>query len=174
MLTADITDAYPVLPPAAGADRWFARVTGGEGGNFDSFTITTDGLSYAATRAPRLDEIDGVAARPAPAGAGGQPPLDGEPRRRRPAGGAQPAQRRLGHARRGDRQLVALSPDITVGGRRPRGHERPWASGEQLVLTGPTVTVAQATTLPAAGGLQLSDKVESWACPSPSMSPGRC
>lgn len=54
VLTEDITDDYALLPPAAGATRWYAVVQSTSAGTVDAFTIDYGGESYAATALPDL------------------------------------------------------------------------------------------------------------------------
>lgn len=54
-VSADITDLYALLPPAAGELRWFASVTSSAEGRVDDFIITYGGESYEATTLPPLD-----------------------------------------------------------------------------------------------------------------------
>lgn len=50
--TADITDAYPYLPPAAGEQRWWARVDTAVSGEITDFNVRYDGMDYASIALP--------------------------------------------------------------------------------------------------------------------------
>lgn len=53
-LSADITDAFAYLPPAA-SGRWFLTVDSSAGGSLDEATLTWDGVDYAATVLPAVE-----------------------------------------------------------------------------------------------------------------------
>lgn len=53
-LEADLTEFYADLPPAAGPDRWFARVLSGAAGDVLDLSFTVGGETYAATVLPAL------------------------------------------------------------------------------------------------------------------------
>ncbi len=66
-VSVDITDQGDLLPPAAGALRWFVRASPEVDGSFDTFTITYDGVDYAATVLPAvLAEGEALAYVPEP------------------------------------------------------------------------------------------------------------
>ena len=50
--SADITDAWPYLAPAAGDLRWWVVAESSSGGAIQDFTLDFDGTSYASTEAP--------------------------------------------------------------------------------------------------------------------------
>lgn len=52
---ADLTDLYALLPPAAGANRWFARIDAGVAGQVDSFAIEVGGVTQSATVLPTIE-----------------------------------------------------------------------------------------------------------------------
>ncbi len=53
-LSADLTDYFAYLPPAAGPDRWFARVLSSATGDVDDVTLSVGGEDYSATELPAL------------------------------------------------------------------------------------------------------------------------
>ncbi len=66
--TADITDAYASLPPAAGALRWWLRVDTAEGGTVTDFAINYDATDYVSTDTPSAvaSDNEGVIYLPEP------------------------------------------------------------------------------------------------------------
>lgn len=57
-LEADVTDYYASLPPAAGAERWFARVDSSAAGQIQSFELEYNGETYASSTPLTLDLAD--------------------------------------------------------------------------------------------------------------------
>lgn len=66
--SADITDAYDWLPPAAGVERWWLRVDTAEGGTVTDFAINYDGQDYVSTDTPSAvaSDNEGVIYLPEP------------------------------------------------------------------------------------------------------------
>ncbi|MFN7146303.1 MAG: choice-of-anchor J domain-containing protein, partial [Myxococcota bacterium] len=52
VLSVDITDQGALLPPAAGALRWYLRVDSAVAGTIDDFAVTYDGVAHEATVLP--------------------------------------------------------------------------------------------------------------------------
>lgn len=53
-VTLDVTDENSLLPPAAGANRWYADVESSGGGSVSAFTLSYSGTDYAATSLPAI------------------------------------------------------------------------------------------------------------------------
>jgi len=53
-IEADLTDYHDLLPPEAGAHRWWGRVTSSAAGTVDDLTLVVGGSSYSATVLPAI------------------------------------------------------------------------------------------------------------------------
>ena len=65
-LTLDVTDDHAMLPPAAGADRWFVRANPSVGGTLEEFTLTVDGVDYRSGDVPAVIVEETVVYLPTP------------------------------------------------------------------------------------------------------------
>jgi len=64
---ADITDQHALLPPAAGSNRWYARITPHTTGTLDEFSIEHGADLYLASELPALEaDVEALVYLPSP------------------------------------------------------------------------------------------------------------
>lgn len=168
-LTLDVTDQWPYMAPAAGANRWYLRIDSESGGNLDEFTIHYDGVAYSAEPTSILLDGEVIVYLPAP------PEL--EVISTQPLVELNPGDmgtavnfniRNTGNATSGPvtAELVSSEPDLTVtSGPASIGT----INANQTVSTGYVFTVNVAAThldsSPLEAELRLTDGIDNWSLP---------
>lgn len=168
-LQGDITDAFAMLPPGPGPDRWFAEVTTSAEGQVDAFSITYDGESSAATAVPAtLDSSTGRTIVYLP-----EPPdpvlLSSSPSSAAPGDliSLSVNLRNDGEDTSGpvSATLSSLDSDVTVLDDTAIALTGDvWSSGETAALSGLQVQIGtdHVDSTPASLRLTLDDGIESW------------
>lgn len=172
-LSADLTDYHDHLPPAAGETRWFARITAGEAGSVEDFTITVGGEDHAATELPDLvADTEAIVWLPEPP----DPVLvevETEPDPVAPGDNGVALSLELANDGEDTSGPVTGTftsddPDATLsGGEALVVDDDVWRAGETVTLSGLTLDVSadHLDSSPLSLTLTLDDGVESWTVP---------
>lgn len=169
--TEDVTDQGDYLPPVAGPERWFLRVSPQTSGTLNSFTLSYDGQTYTSTSLTVLSGQEDVVQLPEPpsftlssASAGSLSPG---------STGAlvSVTARNVGASTQGIvyGTLVSTHPDLNVSSAGPVALSAGVVSRAGTVSGSGVFTIDVAATHTDSNDvtaeLQLTDGVDSWALP---------
>ena len=171
-VVSDLTPYADLLPPAAGPERWFARVQTDRDGLVNAFTMSVSGVDYGGAESggaltANQSQIFYVPRPPEPT------VTRTEPASVAPGDVDVPIEVQLENAG-ADTQgpltgtLTSTEPDVTLtGGTALTLDPDVFTSGEIAVLTGPTMTVdaSHTNSQPVRLQLDMTDGVDSWSVP---------
>lgn len=171
-LAVDVTDRHALLPPVAGADRWFVRATGEVAGRLDDFSISWDGATFVSEELPAAPAAEAVYAYV-------PTPPSFEVSATAPDGLSPGAAGNLasfvienaGSATQGavTAWLTSADPDVVIGAAGPVDVTAgTMEAGDRVTLTEAfsfDVSSAHTDSTDVTVELVLSDEVESWTLP---------